>query len=72
MLTDEQCGMAEEEKKMSTEVNYGEGQSGRTGRSSFSESLGHKEMMIIGHIHKGDLKLVDQMAERVTLVVSEE
>ena len=32
----------------------------------------YKEMMIIGHIHEGDLKLVDQMAERVTLMVSEE
>ncbi len=31
-----------------------------------------KEVMIIGHIHEGDLKLVGQMPERVTLVVSEE
>ena len=35
-------------------------------------SEAYKEMMIIGHIHEGDLKLIDQMAERVTLVVSEE
>ena len=32
----------------------------------------YTEMMIIGHIHEGDLKLVGQMPERVTLVVSEE
>ena len=29
-------------------------------------------MMIIGHIHDDDLELVGQMAERVTLTVSEE
>ncbi len=28
-------------------------------------------MMIIGHIHDGDLELIGQMPERVTLTVSE-
>ena len=31
----------------------------------------YKEMMIIGHIHDGDLELIGQMPERVTLTVSE-
>ena len=31
----------------------------------------YKDMMIIGHIHDGDLELIGQMPERVTLTVSE-
>ena len=32
----------------------------------------YKEIMIIGHVHEGDLELVGRMPERVTLTVSEE